>query len=54
MAAQRPTPAANAPAAKATRTVTKHRHPASGDVPAPTAAAFASPVSRTRPAASRR
>ena len=54
MAAKRPTPAANATAAKVTRTVTRLRYPVRTAVPAPTAAVFASPVSRIRPAASRR
>lgn len=40
MAAQRLTPAANASAAKAIRTVIKHRCLARGDARVPTAAAF--------------
>ena len=40
MAAPAPTPAANVPAAKATRTVMSRPNPVPTAVPAPTAAAF--------------
>ena len=50
-AVQRPIAAASVPAVKATLTVTKHRHPVNGAVPAPTVVVSVFPAKMIRPAA---